>query len=296
MSGNSTSHVIASLTATSDIFDNRAHLNSSDNRTVTQMLSVETTPSEVKIKWSFKVPDGIATRRFSPVEWSIEVREFSKSYKKVTKVTDKTHNLVPKNYTLIINDLKPRTGYEVCFHSHEFQVIDYESTMIPQRNTQTKECFGSKNIICKEVVTKSDTANNLALASAISSASTFVVVVLVFCCCIPGLKKDEGDNVSRSFFRIRTTGPTGNLDTKERAPSASNSSPSASYQPVSSDDNGNEGLFKNNLTYLNPNEISAIKESTDTKIFVKATDGKKEEPKYVNCLDTNIDEYPGTPV
>lgn len=283
------SRIIASLTANSDSYNDQPNLNSSSSQIFAQFQSVETTDTLLKIKWTLQVPNGLGIedlKKNTPLEWVIGVREFTKSNKKVTRVTDRVNTLVPKNYTLSINDLKPRTAYEVCLQSQDFDITENEISFLSKKNSQT-DCLESRKMICKEVVTKSDSANNLALASAISSASTFVVVVLFFCCCVPGLKKEEGDNASRSFFRIRTSDGSNKKD-KERK--VSETSASAPYQPVSIEDNETDETPKD--YYINPAKIIAITEGSDRKIFVK----DRKEPKYVNTNNTNIDNFPGTSV
>lgn len=300
--------------------------------TVLQSVEIEDA-TDLKIKWRLEINgrqlnpgrnDANHDMRNISVDWMIGVREFGTNIIKETKVNEKIslineRFLIDKNnYTLKIEDLKPSTGYEICFQESNIRTPIIDNDLIYRRNNYLLErrhpnCERFKiNVICKEVVTKSheSSVNSVALASAVSSASTFVVLVLFCCCCYPVLKKEDAETSDRSFIKIR--GVKGfkkdknpenlkqNSENLTENPENLNiqniSGIDHAYQAVSSNDDNEEDAKLD--YYLDPKDILGIKKGNETLIFVKVEKEDAKNDDYINypSFESQNMDAKGTPV
>ena len=170
--------------------------NSLHNEDLTTVTDISTALNNIEIQWNVVVPEsGLSTKE---IQWLVRVREFGKNSAKVTRVIATLSPPESKDYSIRVDELTPATAYEACVHT-----INHTITKKQHVIQDIKGCNYALDMMCFEVITKSE-KTNVAVASAISSASTFVIVVLCFCCFIPRkAKQGKDERKTRSaYFKI----------------------------------------------------------------------------------------------
>ncbi|CAG0880211.1 unnamed protein product [Darwinula stevensoni] len=168
--------------------------------------------------------------------WKISYREFSKD-KEMEVLVVKSRQYA-RNSTLeyAIEDLKPTTGYVVCF-----EAVPYADALNSEGNQKTFD-FSLRNanrnedpdVRCEELVTLEDAdfpVTEVAVATTVSSSATVVVVVLL-CCFCPNCfscKKKKEDRQKMLQNSDSNSSGTANTDTDTSNVSSSNNSGKSSY-------------------------------------------------------------------
>jgi hypothetical protein len=259
-----------------------------DDEQLTTVTGISTELNYIEIHFNFIIS---STRSPQEVQWLIRVREFGQNSKKLTRVIATTEPPEIKDYSIRVDDLTPSTAYETCVHT-----LNHTITKKPHVMQDIKGCHYALDMMCFEVITKSE-KTNVAVASVISSASTFVIVVLCFCCFIPRKTKKDEKNVEgkRTYFQITnliSSDPsrdqqveTHEIDdtpevTPPHTPSTSSSATLKGAQYVNQSGIHTEAkeavtdaIFNKNPDlidyYIDPKDISLVHDKSNVKIFSK---------------------------
>lgn len=179
----------------------------------TVLLNITLLATSISLKWKFWVITRTRVKRLSnakvtpekrSLEWVIKLRQYGTLNVNIYHVTDEENSIDDllvhnKTYNYTIKNLEPLTAYELCIHSKHHTISDSINVVVNSHQSITQS---NKNYdICKEVVTRSldsESISNIAIASAISSASTTIVIFVMFCCCRKGRhKRDVRTNTLR---------------------------------------------------------------------------------------------------
>lgn len=175
----------------------RSSIRNGDDDQMTTITDISTALDHIEIHWNFIISSSEVPQK--EVQWLVRVREFGQNARKVTRMIATVSPPETKDYLIRVDELIPGTPYEACVHT-----LNHSLTKKPHvMHDINYGCHYGIDMMCFEVITKSE-KTNVAVASAISSASTFVIVVLCFCCCVPRKAKKDKKDVEgrRAYFQI----------------------------------------------------------------------------------------------